>query len=587
MKPTASFEPLESRQLLSAGAFDPTFGQGGKAATPFGFFPTDLALQADGKVVVVGDTTGLGNGHFKIGRLNDDGSVDKTFGGGTGVVITDLGAKFGEVSEQVAIEPNGKIVVGGTKHNADGDQWALVRYNTDGTLDTTFGDQGVTTVLRGVPTFGMEDVAIQPDGKIVFTSEYGDTSGFIDYDFITVRLNYNGAYDPTFGDARKTGRAGYVKTGMGSQDFPTSLLIQPDGKIIVGGHQNGGNFGDSTFAVLARYTPDGRLDKTFDKDGKLTVELGIDARVQAMSLAADGKIVLAGDSDDACVLMRLNPDGHIDHTMGGIDGAVYTKLSRHPEIDGVNAVFARGDKIIMVADQNSAKPTGLELNVVRFNADGTRDRSFGIDGIFRPGVGFVFHRSVSLTQDGRLVAATTCSGIAKPSVSRFTGIADPPRLQLADQDNAALESSLHPDTGAMLLTTDTISEFPTHVTLDVGGTATFNADYSSNATLFGSVTSGATARAFNGGGVTARKTATIDIPAGQTSVVVRINPIDDSLIEGTESAQLTLAQAGTYLLGTARSASVAIADNDTFIVHPIRLLAGTFSQTKLHDELLA
>jgi len=384
MNARTSFEPLERRQLLSAGAFDPTFGQGGKAATPFGFFPTDLALQADGKVVVVGDPTGIGTGDFKVGRLNADGSVDKTFGGGTGLVTTDLAAKFGEVSEQVAIEPDGKIVVGGTKYNADGGQWTLVRYNGDGTLDTTFGEQGVTTVLRGVATFGMEDMAIQPDGKIVFTSEYGDTSGFIDYDFITVRLNYNGAYDSTFGEARKNGRAGYVKTGMGSQDFPTALLIQPDGKIIVGGHQNGGDFGDSTFAVMARYTFDGRLDKTFDKDGKLTVELGIDARVKAMSLAADGKIVLAGDSEDALVLMRLNPDGHIDHTMGGIDGAVYTKLSRHPEIDGVNAVFARGDKIIMVGDQYSGKPTGLELNIVRFNSDGTRDRTFGTDGIFRP-----------------------------------------------------------------------------------------------------------------------------------------------------------------------------------------------------------
>src|SRR3954451_18221047 len=94
-------EPLERRQLMSAGALDPTFGQGGTAATPFGFFPLDMALQADGKSVVIGTK----DHHWQVARLNADGSADQTFGGG-GLVTTDLAAKFGENAEQVAIEPD-------------------------------------------------------------------------------------------------------------------------------------------------------------------------------------------------------------------------------------------------------------------------------------------------------------------------------------------------------------------------------------------------------------------------------------------------------------------------------------------------
>jgi uncharacterized delta-60 repeat protein len=563
------FQALEGRRLLSAGAFDSTFGQGGKTTTPFGFFPTDMALQADGKIVVVGDPTGIGTGDFKVGRLNADGSVDTTFGGGLGLVTTDLGGQFGDVAEQVAIEADGKIVVGGTTYNSGGASYALVRYNRDGSLDTSFGEQGVSTVLDGVQTFGMEDMAIQPDGKIVFTSEFGQTGGFIDYDFITFRLNYDGHLDGTFGDSRKVGRAGYVRNGLGGQDFPTSILIQPDGKILVGGHQSGGDFGPSTFALMARYTPDGRLDKSFDKDGKRSIDLGIDARVKAMSLMADGRIVLAGDSEDATVLMRLNPDGKIDHSMGGIDGAVYTKLSRHPEIDGVNAVFARGDKIIMVGEQYSGKPTGLELNVVRFNSDGTRDRSFGIDGIYRPGVGFAYARSVAMTQDGRLVTATTQSAIAKPTVSRFTGIADPPTLQLTNGIATAFESKNFASSGAMLLTSDTISDFPIHVMLDIGGSARFNTDYSSNVTLNGSVV----ARAVGVGGVTGRNQAYIDMPVGKSSVLLRINVIDDAIAEGTEDASFTLQTNPGYRLGKSRTADVSIGDDELLIVRPFNLNA--------------
>src|SRR5687768_1344188 len=173
---TFRFESLESRQMFSAGQLDPTFGTGGRAPTPFGFDVQDSLPLPDGKVVVVGGV----KGGFAVGRLNADGTRDRSFGGGDGLVTTEFGAKALNMAQQVALQRDGKIVAAGFLKNdalSKESQWAIARYNVDGSPDKTFSGDGKTTLLGFDLTGGIADLAIQSDGKIVLCGDHGTRGG--------------------------------------------------------------------------------------------------------------------------------------------------------------------------------------------------------------------------------------------------------------------------------------------------------------------------------------------------------------------------------------------------------------------------
>ena len=241
------------------GRLDPTFGVGGKMNTAFGEYTpaSGIAPLADGKFIVVG-TRGYDTRHSQIAlaRYTPNGFLDASFGVG-GKATANLGE--GSAGYAVAVQPDGRIVVAGalfTNGSAYFD-WLVTRFNSDGSLDETFGTRGGSVLDFGTFDFA-RGVAIQPDGKIVVCGE-------ADSQFAVARLNQNGSPDDAFGVGGKT-----VTPDFGEPARANGVAILPDGKIIAAGL----SFKNSTqsFAV-ARYKPNGALDKRFGTRGIVITNL--------------------------------------------------------------------------------------------------------------------------------------------------------------------------------------------------------------------------------------------------------------------------------------------------------------------------
>jgi len=338
------------------GTLDNTFGVRGRVRTDFpglAAVPSSVVIQADGKIVVAGGAfplfTFLGN--FELVRYNSNGSLDTSFGNG-GIVTTTF--PEGSYAFDVALQPDGKIIAAGTLFVDfnPGDQsdtdFALARYNPDGSLDTSFGSGGTVTT----DFFGNEDdafsVLIQPDGKIVAVGSANNPASF--YDFAAVRYLSNGTLDASFGVAGK------VSTDFGDQNFDRarSAALQPDGKIVAAGFAISQNGGVQNFAV-ARYTSSGVLDTTFSRDGITQIDFGNCCQsAMKVLLQTDGKIIAVGgsngeSSDDDFLLARLNPRGSLDNTFG-VAGQVRTSFG---DLNGgANGAALQSDgKIVAVGFQ--------------------------------------------------------------------------------------------------------------------------------------------------------------------------------------------------------------------------------------------
>ena len=305
------------------GTLDNTFGRGGKVRTGFpglAAVPSAVVIQTDGKIVVAGGAFSQFTfaGNFEVVRYKPNGSLDRSFGNG-GIVTTTF--PEGSYAFDVALQPDGKIIAAGTlfvdfipgePSNTD---FALARYNPDGTPDATFGNGGQVST----DFVGMEDdafsVLIQPDGKIVAVGSANNSATY--YDFAAVRYLSNGTVDGTFGVGGK------VSTDFGDQNFDRarSAVLQPDGGIVAAGFAISQNGGVQNFAV-ARYTSSGVLDTSFSRDGKTQIDFGSCCQsANKVLLQSDGKIITVGyanteSSDSDFLLARLSPGGSLDSTFG-------------------------------------------------------------------------------------------------------------------------------------------------------------------------------------------------------------------------------------------------------------------------------
>jgi uncharacterized delta-60 repeat protein len=268
------------------GTLDPTFGTGGLLTTDFGGSDqaNGVTIQPDGKIVVVG----LLQGSIGVARYNADGSLDSTFGS-SGKVITDASPSF-DGAFDVAIS-SGKIVVGGGTglYPSSPSDFQLVRYNANGSLDTTFGSVGIVTTDFG-GTDNIFAIAVGADGKITAA---GATKSALPGDFAVARYNADGSLDPGFGSGGKV----TTDFSAGSEDGGNGVVVQPDGTITVAGTAGSPPAGTS-FAVL-RYTATGSLDTTFGSGGKASAVFGNPVN-NAFDIAAqpDGKVVVAGGTAD-------------------------------------------------------------------------------------------------------------------------------------------------------------------------------------------------------------------------------------------------------------------------------------------------
>jgi uncharacterized delta-60 repeat protein len=331
---------------------------------------------------------------FALVRYNPDGSLDTTFGS-AGKVITPIGAAD-DNGFSIAVDPNGKILLAGVTGSGSSVDFALVRYNADGSLDTSFdGDGKVTTGLLS-DDLG-QSVVVQPDGKIVVSGYSFDGSSF---DFAIARYNSDGSLDTGFGSGGK------VTTPIAFHEASYSVALQADGKIVAAGHSFTGN-GPNDFAVI-RYNANGSLDASFDGDGKVTTDFsGTNDVGQSVALQPDGKIVVAGysliGSNADIVVARYNSNGSLDTSFDG-DGRVRTSVV--PGSDYGSSVTIQPDGKILVAG-NSFNGTNTDFALVRYNANGSLDTTFGNGGKVTTQIGASSEEaySVKVQPDGKIVVA--------------------------------------------------------------------------------------------------------------------------------------------------------------------------------------
>ncbi|MFN2509038.1 MAG: delta-60 repeat domain-containing protein [Chthoniobacterales bacterium] len=456
------------------GTLDTTFGVDGKVTTDFpgrAAAISALVVQPDGKIVVAGTD-------FILARYNPDGSLDSSFGN-RGIVMTNFAGQRSHASA-LALQADGKIVAAGThfvafsSDDSSDTDFALARYNPDGTLDATFGSGGqITTDFDGFNDDAFS-VFIQSDGRIVAVGSAKNPANF--YDFAAARYLPDGTVDTSFGSGGK------VRTDFGAADFDQarSAALQPDGKIVAAGTTSSNNGITVDFAV-ARYELNGTLDTTFGSDGKTVIDFGSFLQTaQKVLLQPDGKIVTVGyanteSSDSDFLLARCNPDGSLDSSFGA-DGRVRASFG---ELNGgaFDAVVQPDGNIVAVGFHATETDLGVEFAMARLlgSSEGfaltsaASRKGQGTAGSFdvplplageagvecRSSNGnhklvFTFNRkivngSARITSGtGRVARKPTFSG--RTMTVRLTGVADVQQITVALRDVTSASSHALPDT---------------------------------------------------------------------------------------------------------------------------------------------
>lgn len=393
------------------GSLDITFGNGGKVQTAAGVGfgnGSSVVIQSDGKIVVAGQKFNGSNWDFALVRYNSNGTLDDTFGSG-GQVTTPNSS--GDLGFSVAIQTNGKIVLAG--YTANNSNFTLIRYNIDGSLDNTFGSGGI--VITSIVSWSNYEisVSIQTDGKILVAgSSLQNCPTSCNSDFTLFRFDSTGTLDNTFGNG------GIVYTDFGNQFYDAtdrgfSVTVQSDGKILEAGWTDSA-IPSSDFA-LVRYNNDGTLDTTFGTGGKVTTNFGsaTGAVICSLAIQTDGRILGAGYSGFGGVghfaLARYNSDGSLDNSfgLGGKTTTVFGSNAGNESDKGYSVAIQTDGKIVMSGMSYNIN-TGYDFTLVRYNDDGSLDNTFGFGGIVTTDFGDSASddgRSVAIQTDGKIVVA--------------------------------------------------------------------------------------------------------------------------------------------------------------------------------------
>jgi uncharacterized delta-60 repeat protein len=398
----ASFECLEPRQFLSATSLDTSFNGTGKVYSSAGTFLA-VANLPDGKVLVAGVTAGSAE-NFLIARYNANGTVDTSFGGGTGRVTTDFSGRADRATA-ISLLDGGKFLVAGTSSSSSniGD-FAIARYNPNGSLDTSFGTSGKTRIDFSGHDDQFGAMSVLSSGKILLA---GSTDRSTGDDVAFARLNSNGKLDTTFGGTgRKTSDFGMFNNA-GDTFFlgghARSMTILPSGEFLVAGNlltTEDGGFFERHSGFIALYKADGTFDVTHFGDGNGWVEDDFFTDVVSIAELSSGKILIGGtddvgtdlNADSRFVIARYSSAGVLDTSFGTQQGHTITSMrvstDTHAQIANRFAGFAvqPNGKILGAGgvfdsgDSNGPNPGGQFLGLIRYNADGKLDTSFSGDG---------------------------------------------------------------------------------------------------------------------------------------------------------------------------------------------------------------
>jgi uncharacterized delta-60 repeat protein len=382
---------LPTMLMGAAGSLDPTFGTGGIVTTNFGGEDNTVAnataIQSDGKILVAGSIpNNQGFGEAGVARYNTNGSLDSTFGT-AGIVVTSETDPIGLFG--IALQPDGKIVVGGAGFlSVD-----AIRYNTNGSLDTTFGNGGIASVRPFPPTAfdaGTGGLALQADGRILVAAGSA-----------LVRFLGNGQVDSTFGTG---GVAPLVSNA-------TSITLLSTGKILIASSFN--SLIPAPSGTIARYKANGSLDTGFALHGQIST-VGPASAIEPLS---DGKFIVAGSfatsigtppapNDYGVALTRYNGNGTIDTTFGS-HGGVVTAFTGETDAVGFALAIQSNGAIVVAGQAGSQAPDGpSSFALARYTANGQLDTSFGTNGTVTTAFDnhTAFVSALAIQSDGKIVA---------------------------------------------------------------------------------------------------------------------------------------------------------------------------------------
>lgn len=366
------------------GDLDTTFDNDGILLTSLGSSDetwNDSAIQPDGKAVLVGYCMGDSGRNFCIVRLNDDGSFDEDFDGdsGTGNGLVEVGiGTSSSYATGVALQPDGKIIVAGYCMG-DGLDFCVVRLETDGTLDTTFGAAGKQIIGASGDNDISPAVVLQPDGKIVLSGQCG---GSPDTDFCVVRLLASGSMDTDFGTD------GLTRVSVGSSDVPYALALQGTKIVAVGSCHNGTNYDFCAIRLLS----DGELDSSFGTDGTLLIVItGNSESATGVAVDSSGRLVISGHCSTSelmsefCIVRLLDdgsPDPDFDGDSGTGDGKLTVAMSDYDDV-AEDLVIQPDGSIVLTGHcdtDDSGETFNWEVCLVMLDEDGVVVTAFGSQG---------------------------------------------------------------------------------------------------------------------------------------------------------------------------------------------------------------
>lgn len=390
------------------GSLDNTFDSDGLQTAAVGTFDDvayAMAIKEDSlnpnnnnarKIIIAGQTYNGNKYEFLLMQYNDDGSLDNTFGV-NGIVATSLG-NYDDKSRAIAIQPDGKILVAGFSFDGTKDNFAIIRYNSDGSTDYSFGTNGYILTSIGTTADNINSIAIQSDGS-VFAAGFTMSGNYMD--FAVAKYTPSGFLDSTF-----NGDGIAITPIYSNSEFASKVLIQADGKIVVLGSTMQNN--DYDFAIV-RYNSDGSYDTSFNGNGFVTPYFSGNFNEYGNTgiLQNDGKILLAGMNNSAFndfIVGRINTDGNIDNTFGA-NGFTVTDFGTSTDFGEATDLTLQPDNKIIVAGLRNFG-VALDFAVARYDQNGMLDVSFDTDGLVNTDFGGDDQgRATIMQSDGKILVA--------------------------------------------------------------------------------------------------------------------------------------------------------------------------------------
>jgi uncharacterized delta-60 repeat protein len=376
-----------------AGTLDYSFGDSGKVISKYFGDCYDMAVQADNKIVCLGDSGVIGQRNMRIVRYLPDGTLDSAFG--KQGILDPVVIETIVTASSIVIQPDQKILAAGAGYKNGIPTNVMIRILPDGTMDNSFGVGGIVdSTFGGGESF--PHIVLQPDGKIIEVSWYYPG-------FMLVRYNTDGTLDESFGNN------GVVITSFGGVTIPTSIALTSDGEIVIGGNYNA----TYTKFLLARYTANGTLDESFGNKGVITTDFGKYGDViNDIAIQSDGKIIAAGQTglqfdfqNENIAVARYEVNGQLDTSFG--ESGKVTVMFPNFDASADRIILQPDNRIVFAGEIYSLFSPVQDFALGRLLNNGNLDSSFGVDGETTTDFGLTEQTGGLAVQNGKILLAGT------------------------------------------------------------------------------------------------------------------------------------------------------------------------------------